>query len=150
MKAFGPIIKSLFILRYIDDVELRQAIEKQINKVELANRFTRAVAVGDLRGIEHADKAEQEIAESCNRLISNSIICWNYLYMTRQLETARSRDEQDRLLRMMAIYSPQSWGHSNLLGEYDFSSEKLQDNTGVLPPKSARKIIPENWEPPTS
>ena len=75
MKAFGPIIKSLFILRYIDDVELRQAIEKQLNKVELANRFTRAVAVGNLRGIEHADKAEQEIAESCNRLISNSIIC---------------------------------------------------------------------------
>ncbi len=26
-------------------------------------------------------------------------------------------------------------GHFNLLGEYDFSNEKLQDNTGVLPPK---------------
>ncbi|MEZ5836626.1 MAG: Tn3 family transposase [Geminicoccaceae bacterium] len=44
MKAFGQIIKSLFILRYLDDLELRQAIEKQLNKVELANRFTRAVA----------------------------------------------------------------------------------------------------------
>ena len=45
MKAFGQIVKSLFILRYLDDLELRQAIEKQLNKVELANRFTRAVAV---------------------------------------------------------------------------------------------------------
>ena len=45
MKAFGQIIKSLFILRYIDEVELREVIEKQLNKVELANRFTRAVAV---------------------------------------------------------------------------------------------------------
>ncbi len=35
-----------------------------------------------------------------------------------------------------------------LLGEYDFSNEKLQDNTGVLPPKSAPGIVPENWEPP--
>ena len=39
-------------------------------------------------------------------------------------------------------------GAFNLLGEYDFSTEKLQDNTGVLPPKSAPGIVPENWEPP--
>ena len=62
MKAFGQIIKSRFILRYIDEVELRQVIEKQLNKVELANRFTRAVAVGNARGLEHAEKAEQETA----------------------------------------------------------------------------------------
>lgn len=43
-KAFGQIIKSLFILRYIADVSLRQSIERQLNKVELANRFTRAIA----------------------------------------------------------------------------------------------------------
>ena len=79
MKAFGQIIRSLFILRYIDQVELRQAIEKQLNRVELANSFTRAVAVGNPRGLEHAEKSEQEIAESCNRLIKNCIICWNYL-----------------------------------------------------------------------
>ena len=52
--------------------------------------------------------------------------------MIRQLETARTPDEQDRFPRMMAIHSPQSWGHFNLLGEYDFSGEKLQDNSGVL------------------
>ena len=50
---------------------------------------------------------------------------------------------------MIAIHSPQSWGHFNLLGEYDFSNDELRDNTGVLPPKSVTKIIPENWEPPT-
>ena len=54
MKTFGQIIKSLFILRYIDEVELRQAIEKQLNRVELANGFTRAVVVGNPRGLEHA------------------------------------------------------------------------------------------------
>jgi len=33
LKTFGKIIKSIFILRYIDDLELRQAIEKQLNKI---------------------------------------------------------------------------------------------------------------------
>ena len=50
---------------------------------------------------------------------------------------------------MIAIHSPQSWGHFNLLGEYDFSSEKLQNNSGVLLPKFTPRIIPENWGPPT-
>ncbi len=71
MKAFGQIIKSLFILRYIDQVELRQAIEKQLNRIELANSFTRVGAVGNPRGLEYGEKAEQELAESCNRLIKN-------------------------------------------------------------------------------
>ncbi|MBV1929874.1 MAG: Tn3 family transposase [Gammaproteobacteria bacterium] len=66
MKAFGQIIKSMFILRYVDDLALRQAIEKQLNKVELANRFTRAVAVGNPREYTQTEKEEQEIAEACN------------------------------------------------------------------------------------
>ena len=30
-----------------------------------------------------------------------------------------------------------SWQHINLLGEYDFSDEKLQDSVGISPPKLA-------------
>ena len=41
---------------YIDNIELRQAIESQHNKVELANRFTRAVAVGNPREFTQADQ----------------------------------------------------------------------------------------------
>ena len=148
MKAFGQIIKSVFILRYIDQVELRQAIEKQLSKIELANSFTRAVAVGNPRGLEHAEKEAQEIAEDCNRLIRNCIVCWNYLYLTRRLEAAKTPQERKHILKMIVLHSPQTWGHTNMLGEYDLTSEKLQDNTGVLPPKSTPSVIPENWEPP--
>ena len=28
-----------------------------------------------------------------------------------------------------------SWQHVNLLGEYDFSEERLQDTVGIKPPK---------------
>ena len=33
-------------------------------------------------------------ASSCNRLIKNCIICWNYLYLTRQVEAARILEER--------------------------------------------------------
>lgn len=68
LKAFGKITKSIFILRYVDEVELRQAIERQLNKIELAHRFTRAVSVGSPREFIQAEKQEQEIAEGCKRL----------------------------------------------------------------------------------
>ena len=135
LKAFGQIIKSLFILRYVNEVELRQAIEKQLNKVELANRFTRAVAVGNPREYTQVEKEDQEIAEGCNRLIKNSIICWNYLYLERQLEKLTDPDAKENLLRMIATHSPMTWAHVNLLGEYDFSEEKLRDSVGILPLK---------------
>jgi TnpA family transposase len=137
MKAFGQIIKSLFILHYVDDLALRQAIEKQLNKVELANRFTRAVAVGSPREYTQTEKEEQEIAEACNRLIKNSIICWNYLYLARQIEKAPDVEVRENLLRLISTHSPMSWAHINMLGEYDFSEEKLKDTLGILPPKKA-------------
>ena len=137
LKAFGQIIKSLFILRYVDDLDLRQAIERQLNKVELANRFTRAVAVGNPREFTQAEKEEQEIAEACNRLIKNSIICWNYLYLARRIEKTDDAEARQALLRLIAAHSPMAWAHINMLGEYDFSDEKLRDSVGILPLKSA-------------
>jgi hypothetical protein len=40
---------------------------------------TPAVAVGNSNKLTQVEKQEQEIAEACNRLIKNCIICWNYL-----------------------------------------------------------------------
>ena len=60
LKAYGRIIKSMFILRYVGDVELRTAIENVLNRVELGNRFTRAIAVGNPREFSAGDKEEQE------------------------------------------------------------------------------------------
>jgi TnpA family transposase len=131
LKAFGRIIKSLFIMRYIDDVELRQAIEKQLNKVELANRFTRAIAVGNPREFVAGEKEEQEIAEACNRLIKNTIICWNYMYLEKELKQS-DPEKKATLLGAIKTHSPMSWAHINLLGEYDFSDTKMQDSCGIL------------------
>ena len=98
LKEFGKIIKTLFILRYIDDVELRQSIEKQLNKIEHAHRFAKAVAFANNQEFSEGEKELQNVAADCRRLIENSIICWNYLYLTHKL-TKADKDEKDELLR---------------------------------------------------
>jgi TnpA family transposase len=136
-KAFGKIIKSRFILRVIDDVELRQAIERQLAKIEHAHRFTRALSVGNPREFIQAEKQEQEIAEGCKRLLKNCIICWNYLYLSQRLADTDDPEAREAFLQAVASGSVLTWRHINLLGEYDFSDEKLRDSVGIRPPKLA-------------
>ncbi len=96
-----------------------------------------AVAVGNPREFTQADKEEQEIAESCNRLIKNSVICWNYLFLSQKLERMDSAEQKEKLLSAIASHSIISWAHTNFLGEYDFSDEKLEDSAGIRLPKIA-------------
>ena len=83
LKEFGKIIKSIFILKYLNDVEFRQAIEKQLNKGESSNKFSKAVAFGNNQEFMQGEKVEQEVAEGCRRLIKNAVICWNYMYLSQ-------------------------------------------------------------------
>jgi len=135
LKAFGQIPKSLFILQVIDDPVLRQAIEKQMDRIEHVHRFTRAVSVGNPREFLQAEKEDQEMAEACKRLIKNCIICWNYLYLSQKLEEITDTESREALLDAVAHGSAAAWRHFNLLGEYDFSEEKLRDSVGIRLPK---------------
>ena len=51
-------------------------------------------------------------------------------------------------LHIIETHSLQSPSSFNMIGEFDFSDEKLQDTIGVLPPKKQTEFIPENWEAP--
>jgi TnpA family transposase len=138
LKEFGKIPKSDFILRYIDDVELRQAIEKQLNKSEGTNKFSKAISFGNNHEFMYGEKVEQEIAEGCRRLIKNAIICWNYLYLSQLIAQEKDSERKKELLTTVKNGSVESWRHINLHGEYDFSDEKMEDSIGVqVPPKLA-------------
>ena len=138
LKEFGKIPKSDFILRVIDDVELRQAIEKQLNKGESANKFSKAISFGNHHDFLYGEKVEQELAEGCRRLIKNAIICWNYVYLAQE-ENSERRQE---LLTAVQHGSVVSWRHVNLHGEYDFSDEKMQDSIGLhIPPALALSVF---------
>jgi hypothetical protein len=47
LTAFRQVTNSILVLRYIGEVGLRIAIEILLNSIELGNRFTRAISVGN-------------------------------------------------------------------------------------------------------
>ena len=130
LKEFGKIEKSLFILKWIDSLELRQAVEKQLNKGEHTNRFANAICFSRNQEFQYAEKVEQEMAAGCNQLIRNAIICWNYLYLSKLLTDETDTEQKRMILEAFENGSIAIWQHLNLHGEYDFSEEKLRDSVG--------------------
>jgi TnpA family transposase len=127
LKHFGRIIKTIFLLKYIDEVELRQMIEKQLNKIESANKMSKAVFFGNGNEFQVGTPNEQLIAVGCKRLIENCIICWNYLYLSKYLKDIDSVEKKKQILELIVNSSVVTWQHINLQGEYDFSDEYLKD-----------------------
>lgn len=141
LKEFGKIIKTLFILQYVDDVELRQSIEKQLSKIEQSQKFAKAIAFGNNQEFSEGDKQMQDIIANSRRLIENMIICWNYLCLTQKLTEMTNEPEKQQLLETFKNSSIITWQHINFHGEYDFSQEKTKDSIGFNLPK----IL--NWKP---
>ena len=123
IKEFGRIIKSLFILRYIDEVELRQAIEKQLNRIELSNKFSKAILFGNNQEIQYSGKEEQEMVVGCQRLIQNAIVLWNELYLSQKLATTEDEEKRQEILKIIRNGSTLVWQHANFHGEYDFTQD---------------------------
>ena len=120
IKEFGRIIKSMFILTYFDKTELRQRIQKQLNKVEMSNRFSDAIFFADNREFKYSSKEDQDIATACKVLIQNAIVLWNYLYVSNLLANNADPDERSRMAFAVSRGSMMCWGHVNMQGEYDF------------------------------
>jgi TnpA family transposase len=145
LKEFGRLRKTLYILRYMQDVKFRQAIEKQLNRGENSNKFSKAVAFGNNQEILFEEKEEQEVAENCRQLIKNAIILWNYLYLVKLLQSADQATAQYALVTLQKG-NVLAWKHILLHGEYDLSSENTPDDFGLADPKIVAFIHTRFWE----
>ncbi|WP_228198018.1 transposase [Poseidonibacter antarcticus] len=102
-------------------VELRQRIEKQLNKVEASNKFSKAVFFRNNAEFIFASQEEQNIANNCKRLIQNTVILWNYLYINKKLQLASSQTQKDEIIEALKNSSIVHWSHINFYGTYDFT-----------------------------
>ena len=130
LKEYGRIHKSIFILQYIDSVELRQAIEKQLNIVEHSHRFTKAITFGNDHQFLETTLEEQKVAEACCRLIKNSIIYFNYRYIDNQYQLAENSLAETKILEALQHGSIIVWQHINFHGEYDFNVKRFKNVMG--------------------
>lgn len=145
LKEFGRLQKTLFILNYMQDVSFRQAIEKQLNRGENSNKFSKTIAFGNNQDILFEEKEEQIIAENCRQLIKNAIILWNYLYLIKLLH-ADDPIKVQHALATLQKGNVLAWKHILLYGEYDFSPKENHDEFNLADPKIITLIHTKFWE----
>ena len=62
--------RTLYILEFVDDVKLRQRVQKALNRGEAYHRFRREVAFVNGAKFRVQTEAEQQIWNECSRLVS--------------------------------------------------------------------------------
>lgn len=121
LKELGRLYKTEYILRYVDQPELRESVEGILTRVEHGNKFSSAVTLGNNQAFGWQTQQEGDIADGCKRLIMNAINFYNLLYLTEKLRRCATELEREELLRTILRSSTHTWHHINLSGEYDFS-----------------------------
>jgi TnpA family transposase len=113
--------QTIHILDFIDDVELRQSIQKALNRGEAYHRMRRAISYVNAGKFRVKTEAEQQIWNECSRLIANAIIYYNTLLLSRVYEHKLASNDQDAIEILKGI-SPVAWRNVNLIGNFDFTT----------------------------
>jgi len=96
-KAFtnlGRIIKTEYILRYLTDKELRQTVQRQLNKGEYRHKLPRWIFFADQGEFTTGDYEEIMNKASSLSFVSNAILYWNTIKISDIVELLRQQGEE--------------------------------------------------------
>ncbi len=122
LKEFGRICKTQYILTYCEDLKLRQQVQKMLNRIELSNKFSKAIFFDNSGEFHEGTKEEQEIATACKVLIQNAIILWNYLSLSEIIINTKGKEERAEIIESIMQGSVLSWRSINFYGQYSFKN----------------------------
>jgi TnpA family transposase len=117
LRELGRIERTLFILDWLQSVELRRRVHAGLNKGEARNALARAVFFYRLGEIRDRSFEQQRYRASGLSLVTAAIVLWNTVYLARATNALRGHGYavDDALLQYL---SPLGWEHINLTGDY--------------------------------
>ncbi len=126
-KAFrevGRVVRTVFLLQYISDAQLRQQIHAATNKVESYHGFSKWFGFGGQGMIASNDPEEQEKMLKYNTLVANAVIFHNAVDLTEIIQQLRREgylvDDED-----IKALSPYLTEHIKRFGDYWLDMETL-------------------------
>lgn len=116
---YDNIIRSLYLLDYVDSLSLRRNVQKAVNRTESYHKLRREIAYANGGKLRYHGDDDQDMWNECSRLIANCIIHYNACILSDMLEHYESIGDQENADRIKQI-SPTAWQHINLYGRYEF------------------------------
>jgi TnpA family transposase len=124
LRELGRIERTIFILDWLQDVELRRRVNAGLNKGESRNALARAVFFNRLGEIRDRSYEQQRHRANGLTLVTSAIVLWNTIYMEQAVETLRQQNIQfDE--NWLQYLSPLGWEHISLTGDYIWTKRKI-------------------------
>lgn len=139
LRELGRIERTLFILDWLQSVELRRRVHAGLNKGEARNALARAVFFNRLGEIRDRSFEQQRYRASGLNLVTAAIVLWNTVYLDRATQAMRetgSKAFDDALLQYL---SPLGWEHINLTGDYVWRQNRKVEDGKFRPLRNAEK-----------
>ncbi|MBZ9626313.1 Tn3 family transposase [Clostridium sp. FP2] len=117
---YDNILKSLYLLDYIDSLTLRQNVQRALNRGESYHKLRRAISYANFGKLRFKTEQDQNIWGECGRLLANCIIYYNASILSNMLAY---RDISGKDSDVLKHISPVAWQHINLYGRYEFNTK---------------------------
>lgn len=122
-REFGRVVRTIFLLNYIGNMDLRRTIQAATNKSEAFNEFAQWVAFGGGGVIAEKDRDEQQKVIKYNHLVSSLVIFHTADAMTKALSRLKTEGHKFSQEALAAI-SPYRTEHINRFGSYTLNLAK--------------------------
>ena len=117
LRELGRIERTLFLLDWLQNPELRRTVTAGLNKGEARNTLARAVFFNRLGEIRDRSFEQQRYRASGLNLLTAAIVLWNTVYLDRAITTLDTT-QAPPAPELLQYLSPLSWEHINLTGNY--------------------------------
>ncbi|MGH8254902.1 MAG: Tn3 family transposase [Steroidobacteraceae bacterium] len=126
LTALGCLVKTIHILRYIHEAPLRQAIQLQLNRGEFRHILAKWLFFANQGDFRVGDYEEIMNKASCLSLLSNAVLVWNTVHITRIVAQLRSSGHEVKDGDLARV-SPLLHSHTVPSGSY-FQSPRRRSN----------------------
>lgn len=118
MWEYDNILKSLYLLNYVDSLPLRQNVQRALNRGESYHQLRRAISHTNFGKLRFKSELEQQLWSECGRLIANCILYYNASILSNVLAHQENIGDVQGVEELKQI-SPVAWQHINLYGRYE-------------------------------
>jgi Tn3 transposase DDE domain len=91
LQEYGRLVKTLFILRYLESPDYRRRIHTQLNKGEALHALRQFLFFANQGYIRRHQPEDQANQASCLNLVTNAVVTWNTIYMMDAIANLRAK-----------------------------------------------------------
>jgi len=132
LQAYGQLVKTIFILKYLLSMPLRRKINTQLIKGEQLHNLRLYLWFGGDGVVRRKQEEQQQKVVRSLNLITNIVLVWNTIYIQEVIKELHREgypiDEND-----FEFISPAPFAHINRLGKYSFNTNPDLGGNGLRP-----------------